>query len=274
MSTPTKWLNKEDIYCAYSFKSDSLDLKIINCIDSTNSYLSKRINKQNIYNKPIQVIAAELQTNGRGRAGRIWHSGLGNCLTFSLQWCFKRHSPDKLVGLSLVVGVAIIRVLRNSCESDDIKLKWPNDVLYNQKKLAGTLIELRNGLYECTFAVIGIGINFKLTNSMKAAISQAVTDLCEINCAELDRNQILGNLLSELKIVLSDFEKHGFSYFREEWIRYHAFDGQSVCLHLPDDKIEEGIVDGVDNSGAIALITPNGKKLFNIGDVSLRSRLS
>ena len=249
----------------------SLDLMIVDSVDSTNNFLINRLEKnEGLENyKGILVIASELQTKGRGRLGRSWLSGLGQSLTFSLGLYFTL-DISKLSGLSLVIGIAIIRVF-NSLSINNVNLKWPNDIIFNNSKLGGILIEFRqSNPKRLPFIVIGIGINFKLSKYSRSLIDQDVTDLFTITNKNIDRNLMLSALLSELQNVLIKFEKYGFNYFMEEWINYHAFQGKKISLYLPDKSVIEGTVDGVGHDGSLILITKKGRSFYNIGDISMR----
>ncbi|NBQ68054.1 MAG: hypothetical protein EBU46_04145 [Nitrosomonadaceae bacterium] len=136
--------------------------------------------------------------------------------------------------------------------------------------MAGILVELRGKIDGPAFAVIGIGINFHLPFSIKSLIKQKVTDLLQCTGKVHDRNEILSALLVQLYTVLSHFEEYGFSYFRDEWISYHAYHGKNVTLLFPNNKSVVGVVDDVNNDGSICLITPNGKQSFNTGNISMR----
>ncbi len=267
---PIRWLNSNLILenLTFSVNSKFFDLKILDSIDSTNSFLLRDLKRQYGNTDCISVVAAELQTNGRGRLGRTWHSGLGNGLTFSLKWCFNRNVSE-LSGLSLVIGIAIIRVL-GSFSINNVNLKWPNDILFHHHKLAGVLIELRGETLGPSCAVIGIGINFNLSKNIRSAIEQKVTDLFTITGDYIDRNLVLSALLSELRNILISFEKNGFTHFKKEWISYHAFEGKEIYLTLPSNSVIEGIVDGINDDGALLLITATGKNSYDIGDITLR----
>lgn len=267
---PISWLNSDTILRNLTSNTNFrlFDLIILQSIDSTNNFLLKNLEIQQEKNTHISVVAAELQTAGRGRLGRTWYSELGSSLTFSLRWHFN-HSISELSGLSLVIGIAIIRVLK-SFSIKDVSLKWPNDILFHRYKLAGVLIELRGEICGFSCAVIGIGINFNLSNKIKSVIEQEVTDLSTITGKHIDRNLVLGALLSELRDILIAFEKYGFIHFKKEWISYHALEGREIYLALPNNSVIEGIVDGIDDNGALFLITAAGRNSYNVGDVSLR----
>ncbi len=264
------WLDKACIYDNLGNDSGFFSIKLCDTVASTNTCLLNSFDGLLTTNNLIQVFAAELQTNGRGRRGSRWQTGLGDSLTFSLMWKFDQGS-SYLSGLSLVIGIAIIRVFKKFAITT-VKLKWPNDVLNGQNKLAGTLIELRGEMLGPTYAVIGIGINFNLPSKIKLSIDQPVGDLHQITGGSLDRNVLFATLLSELRRVLITFSKSGFSSFRSEWISYHAYEGQPVNLTFPDQSIIEGIVDNVNDDGSLNLVTSTGRRSFNIGDISLRLR--
>ena len=262
-------LNKNKILELLPSYSNKFDIKIFNIIDSTNSYLLNKFDKSEYDNTPITVVSAEIQLKGRGRENRKWYGGiLGSTLTFSLLWRFEG-GVSALSGLSLVIGVVLVRVLRSFSDCN-IYLKWPNDILHDNNKLAGILVELRGKLDGPAFAVIGIGINFQLPLSIKSHIQQKAIDLLQCTGKVLDRNEIFGALLVQLYAVLSDFEKYGFSYFKDEWMSYHAYQGKNVTLLFPNKQSVDGIVDDVNDDGSICLITPDGRQSYNTGNISMR----
>ncbi|SFE88098.1 biotin--[acetyl-CoA-carboxylase] ligase [Nitrosomonas sp. Nm166] len=269
--TPIQWLNSDSILSSTCINSNFFNIKIFDLIDSTNNFLLNNLENRQIGRCDcIPVVAAELQTNGRGRIGRNWYSGLGDSLTFSLGWRFEQ-SISSLSGLSLTVGIAIIRVL-NSFSIQNVSLKWPNDILFDHYKLAGVLIELRREIRDVSYAVIGIGINFNLSEKVKSAITQQVTDLFAITGKYIDRNLLFGALLSELRSILMSFEKYGFAHFKKEWISYHGYEGKNIYLTLPNNLVIEGIIDGINNDGALSLKTSTGRNFYNVGDVSIRTK--
>ncbi len=262
-------MNKELILSLSSINPDNFCITIFDTLDSTNTFLLNGLVKEQLNNNCIPVVATEFQTNGRGRAGRSWHCGFGDSLTFSLAWNFEK-GVSALSGLSLIIGIAIVRVLK-SFSICNVCLKWPNDILIDNQKLAGILIELRGEILGPSFAIIGIGINFKLSEIIKSSIKQRTTDLYAFLGDRIDRNLLLGALLAELHSILSEFDQFGFSHFKKEWISYHAYEGQAVRLILPNDKIVEGTVDGVIDDGSICLVTSIGRNTYHVGDISMRS---
>src|SRR5262245_20506409 len=150
------------------------------------------------------VVAAEWQPGGRGRLGRAWHAGVGEALTFSLLWRFARGAAG-LSGLSLAVGVALARALEAQ-GARGVALKWPNDLLCGGRKLAGILVEMSGDALGPTAAVIGIGVNVRLSEATRERIGQPAADLESACGAAPDRNRLLAATLLELERVLTAFE--------------------------------------------------------------------
>ena len=144
-------------------------LEIVDSAGSTNTLLMERAQAGA---PSATVIAAEWQTGGRGRRGRAWHAGIGEALTFSLLWRFTQ-GASFLAGLSLAVGVALARAIEKLGVAD-AGLKWPNDVLWRGQKLAGILIELQGDALGPSLAVMGIGVNVRLSDAVRSRIDQEV----------------------------------------------------------------------------------------------------
>jgi BirA family biotin operon repressor/biotin-[acetyl-CoA-carboxylase] ligase len=262
------WLNKEVIFQYNSHLSKSFDLITFDVLESTNKFLLNYSKESQDCNDLIPVVTSEIQTNGRGRAGHLWHSGIGSNLAFSLRWRFEQ-GINALSGLSLVTGLAIVRTLR-SLTSLEFNLKWPNDILFDNQKLAGVLIELRGNATGPSVAVIGIGVNFNLHKSFISIIDQKVTDLFLITGTILDRNLVLSELLLQLNTMLTQFQNYGFKFFKNEWMNCHAYHGKNILLINQDGSAVEGIVDGINDDGSICLINDASKSSFHIGEISLR----
>ena len=245
-------------------------LEVHDHLASTNSYMMKKLNEGLAH---ATCVAANLQSNGRGRRGRNWQAGLGASLTFSLLWRFQC-GASALSGLSLAVGVALIRAL-HSLGISRAQLKWPNDVLILNsqgvpEKLAGILIELQGDMEGPSAAVIGIGINLNLPSKLKQQIDQAVTDIASAAPQSIDPNLLLGTLLKHLAQVLSQFEQQGFTSLRDEWTGHHAFHQQAVRMLHPDGRETVGTVVGVADDGILLVNSALGEQRFSSGEISLR----
>lgn len=213
------------------------------------------------------VLAAELQTQGRGRLGRAWHSALCSSLTFSLLWRFDK-SVAGLGGLSLAVGLSVVRGLRNLGAA--VALKWPNDLLWQEHKLGGILIEVRGDSLGPCAAVIGVGLNVRLADAVKRRIDQPVADLSDVGAGSASRDDVLVAVLRELALVLVAFDRYGFGPLQDEWMRHHAHQDMPVSLSSPDGSTLQGIARGVDEQACLLIETESGVRAIHTGDVSLR----
>jgi BirA family biotin operon repressor/biotin-[acetyl-CoA-carboxylase] ligase len=228
---------------------------------------------------PARVLAAELQTAGRGRRGRGWVSGLGTSLTFSVLRQFDQ-GIAALSGLSLAVGLAVAQALEE-LGAQDVALKWPNDILWTpdgragHAKLGGILIELAGDALGPTRAVIGIGVNTGLPMAARGwvmnATGQLAADLGDAGVIAA-RNRVLAAMLRRLHLTLQVFNHDGFGALRAAWDARHAYRGREVAL-LHDGKIEKsGVVEGVDANGALRIRTDHGIENIVSGELSLRPR--
>lgn len=266
LAHPWQKLDRAEITRWLGGAAGQFDIEIMAQATSTNTLLLQQAAHPDRGGAPAgKVLAAELQTAGRGRMGRSWHSGLGNALTFSLLWRFDG-GLNALTGLSLAAGVAIVRAL-SRLGAQGVGLKWPNDILTAQGKLGGVLIEAQGDMLGPSAVVIGIGINCRLPARLAPRIGQPAAALDQLCDAIPGRNPLLASLLQELAIVLERFGKDGFAPFRHEWEQYNIHRDRQVRLHLPDDSWVSGVVRGVDDGGALCVETAQGLRHFNSGEV-------
>jgi len=235
-------------------------------VDSTNTVLLRQL-REGIVGHGA-VLLAEQQTQGRGRRGRSWISPFAKNIYCSFVWCFDT-GISGLDGLSLVIGIAVIRAL-NAVGVNGLSLKWPNDVLAGEGKLAGILIEVDGDMEGPTFAVIGIGVNIAMPTASGAAIDQPWTDVQAISQAGVGRNQISAYLLDACFDSLKKFCAHGFATFSSDWNELDALRGEHVQLTLGPGRSVEGRAMGVDASGALLIQTENGLVDYHGGEVSIR----
>ena len=266
LARPLQWLDADLIRAELGPARDALHIEILDCAASSNVLLLQRAAQGA---DSGSVLAVEWQSAGRGRLGRSWHSGVGDALTFSLLWRFES-GLAALSGLSLVVGVAMMRTLTEVGVSG-AGLKWPNDVLLNGGKLAGILLEAQGDMLGPSAVVIGIGLNLFVPNEQRERISQPVSDLASLDMPLPERNRVLAVSLKNLVVVLREFAERGFAPMRSEWESYHVFQQGLVRLSLPDGSLVSGTALGVTDEGALRLATGRGEQVFHAGEVSLRS---
>ncbi|MDU0353077.1 bifunctional biotin--[acetyl-CoA-carboxylase] ligase/biotin operon repressor BirA [Paraglaciecola aquimarina] len=240
------------------------NVEVLNVIDSTNQYIKNK--SGDLVNG--HVCLAEAQTAGRGRHGREWVSPYGASLYLSMHWHFTG-GYTVLAGLSLAIGVAVANTLK-LCGIDDARLKWPNDIYAQGKKLAGVLIEVEGQIGSGCDCVIGIGLNVALPNNVKN-IDQPWIDLMQISETPIDRNQLAGYLIDELHASLLLFEQDGLKPFVEQWKQLDVYANRAIRL-IMGQKTIEGIGRGIDTNGALLLETQSGLQSFHGGEISVRAK--
>jgi BirA family biotin operon repressor/biotin-[acetyl-CoA-carboxylase] ligase len=212
---------------------------------------------------------AEQQTAGRGRRGRRWVSPFGANVYLSLLWQFDL-AATALAGLSLAAGVAVADALRG-LGVPGIALKWPNDLLWQDRKLGGILVELAGEAEGPTRAVIGVGINHRMPAEAGAAIDQDWADLAgALPDATPSRLALVASLLDHLVAAMRQFAAAGLAPFLPAWEGLDALRGRAVVVQLGDGVVN-GTALGVAPSGALRLATAEGDRLFLGGEVSLRA---
>ncbi|MBS4081467.1 MULTISPECIES: bifunctional biotin--[acetyl-CoA-carboxylase] ligase/biotin operon repressor BirA [Pseudomonas] len=237
---------------------------VFDSIDSTNAEGLRAIGQGR--SAPFLVLA-ERQVSGRGRRGRKWVSPFADNLYYSLVLRIDG-GMRQLEGLSLVVGLAVMHTLRKVGVAG-AGLKWPNDVLVGNKKIAGILLELVGDPADVCHVVLGIGINV----NMQAAeeVDQQWTSVRLESGQVCDRNALAVQLSEQLQAYIQRHQDRGFSALQAEWQDGHLWQGRSVSLIAGTNQID-GVVLGIDNQGALRLQVDGVEKLFSGGELSLRLR--
>jgi BirA family biotin operon repressor/biotin-[acetyl-CoA-carboxylase] ligase len=238
-------------------------LQLFPVIDSTSQYLKQAAETGA---SSGTVCVAEYQSAGRGRRGRYWHSPYGSNLYFSVLWRFS-DSMSHLGGLSLAIAVAMVRCF-DSLGAIGIGIKWPNDIVTRQGKLAGILVDVAGESSGPCYAVIGIGVNYAMSPSVGSVIDQAWTHL-RATGVEAGRNEVVVRLLENIYQAVTLYERSGFQPFREEWQRWDVLHNQTVTIHLPNES-RDGIAMGIDESGMLMVEHQGMIRHYASGEVSLR----
>jgi BirA family biotin operon repressor/biotin-[acetyl-CoA-carboxylase] ligase len=234
-------------------------------LDSTSSELQRRLGEA----ADLSFVLAETQTAGRGRRGRSWLSPPGLNLYLS---CVKRFDRGfaTLSGLSLAVGVMVLRAIE-SFGIGGAGLKWPNDLLAAGGKLAGVLVELSGEYQGPCAAVIGVGLNLRLTEALRDQAGQPACDLATLAEDRLpDRNVMAARLVAALADGLREFERHGFEAFAADYARHDLLAGRTLKLSGAQGHFE-GIGAGVDARGALQVrLADGGIRSVDSADVTVR----
>jgi BirA family biotin operon repressor/biotin-[acetyl-CoA-carboxylase] ligase len=237
---------------------------ILDSVDSTNAEALRSIGQGN--SAPFLVLA-ERQVSGRGRRGRKWVSPFAENLYYSLVLRIDG-GIRQLEGLSLVVGLAVMQTLRGFGVVN-AGLKWPNDVLVGNKKIAGILLELIGDPADVCHVVLGIGINVNM--QVADEVDQQWTSIRLESGNNCDRNALVAELSKQLDAYIQRHQAGGFSVLREEWEANHLWQERSVSLIAGTNHID-GVVLGIDNQGALRLRVNGVEKVFSGGELSLRLR--
>lgn len=238
-------------------------------IESTNRYLLER-------GRPepglLDVCVAEFQTDGRGRRGRVWRAPFGSGLCLSAAWQFAE-SPPQLSALTLAVGVVARRVIRAHA-GIGIGLKWPNDLVFEDRKLGGILLEINAEAQGGCHVVAGLGINVAMPAGMLAGLSDwphGATDLtvATAGCPP-QRTALALAFAGALADLFADYRNSGFSAYRAEWQRADYLRGRSIRLDEAHGT-SVGTAAGIEPDGALLLeVAGGGRRRVISGDVSVR----
>jgi BirA family transcriptional regulator, biotin operon repressor / biotin---[acetyl-CoA-carboxylase] ligase len=238
------------------------DLVYFEYVDSTNTQLMLTGETDSVAG---QVYLADFQFGGKGRRGRQWMSPFGRNLAISMG--FATLKPlNQLGGMSLVVGLAIASVLEN-LGAKELALKWPNDVLLQQRKLGGVLIELIQRPQRTEF-VVGFGINVALTAEEVQSIGQPVSDLHGAGVTA-GRSALAVACVKAVSSYINLFESQGFAPFVSAFNDIHLYQGKT-CTLIQGNQHIVGRVDGIGLDGELILHTQQGEQRFHGGEVSLR----
>jgi len=236
---------------------------VLPVIDSTNQYLLDRLTGL----QSGDACVAEYQQAGRGRRGRKWISPFGANLYISMYWRLEQ-GPAAAIGLSLVIGIVMTEVLRD-LGADQVRVKWPNDLYLQDRKLAGILVELTGKTGDAAQIVIGAGVNLAMRNAQAGDINQGWINLQEAG-VRIDRNILAARLITELRSALHCFEQEGLAPFLPRWEVLDNFINRPVKLIIGEKEIF-GISRGIDAQGALLLEQDGVVKPWVGGEISLRS---
>jgi len=235
-------------------------------VDSTNQYLLNRIGHHDFQG---HITLAEYQTQGRGRRGNEWISPFAAGIYLSIGWYFDP-APDPLALISLGTGVAVMRAL---CRAGiaDAGLKWPNDVIWQNRKLGGTLVEMRAESAGPCYVVIGVGINYSFPEALNTSneIDQPWVDITTIQNPAISRNEFTAILISEIIRLMNNYAGQDDCGIIDEWRHYDCAKGKSANL-LMQNRTVNGLILGIDDGGALLMSVNDKLEKFSSGEISLK----
>ncbi|PIR17468.1 MAG: biotin--[acetyl-CoA-carboxylase] ligase [Deltaproteobacteria bacterium CG11_big_fil_rev_8_21_14_0_20_49_13] len=208
-----------------------------------------------------EVVVAETQTKGRGRMGRLWESPAGRSICMSV--ILRPDSSVETSPLTLVVGIAVADALKNFTKGE-LKVKWPNDIWLNGKKLCGILAEKGDGAI-----VVGIGVNVNSEKSdLSPEVSGIATSLKEEEGKAFDPEAVLKNICEELDNYYNVFVADGFDPFVALYNSWSLINDKEVSVTF-NNEVTKGVAIGIDTDGALLLRKEGAVKKIIAGDVSL-----
>ena len=240
----------------------SLDIEIVDEIDSTNSYLKE---SHTIKDESIKVVIAKKQTAGRGQRHKQWIPEYNTGLWMSVALDIKnKYNPATI---PLVAGVAIANEL-SALGVKQIGLKWPNDLIYENQKLGGILVESVPQKNNLRRIIIGLGINTRLPKSVEKIICSNFNPIAleSIIKGTVEINMLCANIIKSLNHSIRQFEKNGFSSFIKEWKKFDILIGRRVIVENFSGSIE-GNADGISTEGALLLSNEDGAHKIISGSV-------
>lgn len=244
-------------------------VEIFESINSTNEYL------QQFYGTECEqprFCLTEHQSKGRGRFDRSWYSPYAQNIYLS---CFYSFTKDisELAGLSLVVSLAVVKSIKDCFMLNDLAVKWPNDIICQDKKLAGILTEIQPQEPGSSDVIIGMGINVNLLHDQNHDISTQWTSLREVLNKYIDRNQLCVSLINNLLSYLDIFIAKGFVAFLDEWQQIDYLATKNITLKIAQHIIH-GQVQGINQHGHILLRLQDGKiQAFSSGEATVITKL-
>lgn len=232
------------------------------CVGSTNQALLTESLADDISGR---VVLAELQTSGRGRFGRNWISPVGRNLAISLGATLSR-TPNNVGAISLVVGVAVANTIQE-LGIDVVKLKWPNDILLDGRKVGGILVDLVNATSPFKF-IVGVGLNVGAGPVVGKVVDCPVADLLDYHAPPI-RNKLAVSITRNVYDSIRRFELDGFQSFLQRWRELDALQNNAVTISTPHETIR-GIAHSVKHTGELCVELHDGRiHHVNAGDVSL-----
>lgn len=268
LPAPLELLDPEQILATLSQDAQGriARLEIFDDIGSTNAHLMA----EGHAGAPSGTLClAERQSAGRGRRGHSWLSPFGANIYLSLLWRYPL-GPGELGGVSLAAGAAVAAVLEAE-GIEEIALKWPNDVLWQRRKLAGLLLEVAAESQGPSLVIVGLGLNTRLRGAQTEAIDQPWVDLEEIlGTGGYSRNRLVVRLIEVLTSVMERYGRAGLAPFLAQWERYDQYRGEQVEIRM-GKRVITGVQAGITGQGALRLKVDGAVKTFQAGEVSLRA---
>lgn len=263
VSSPERLLADE---IAAGLATKRIGKKII-CLEETDSTntVAFRLAEENAAEGT--VVIADAQSRGKGRLGRLWASPKGVNLYCSV--VLRPSMPP--AAASQLTFLSVVAVARAIERITSLKpwIKWPNDILINGKKIAGLLNEMSAETEKVNFVVLGIGVNINMRrDQFPSDLRHPASSLYLEGGGELDRNGFICALLTELDELYDIYLRQGYGPVREEWLWRSQLPGRKARVDAQDRSMT-GVIQGIDDMGALLLTVEGREERVLSGDVTL-----
>lgn len=243
-----------------------MQLRVYDSVTSTNTVCAEHAAQPDFVSPFICV--ADQQTAGRGRRGRVWDSPPGAGVCVSVAWRIAQ--VDHWQGLSLAVGLQVVQTLETVFSIGGLQLKWPNDILWNGRKLGGVLIDIVRDAQQSPVLIVGVGVNCQRPMTAQSVPDTVRAYVSDTTPQEVARSQLTAELLLALMQLLSVFDARGFAAYRVDWERYDAYRDKEVMLLADGQAALLGVEQGVTEQGELCVQVDGVTQCVSVGEVSLR----
>ncbi|MDE0114918.1 MAG: biotin--[acetyl-CoA-carboxylase] ligase [Albidovulum sp.] len=236
---------------------------MLGSVDSTNSEAARI---QRNLEAPTWIVAG-MQTAGRGRRNRFWHSHSGNL--FATLAMRARGSPGNVALRSFVAALALRDASKALAPGADIfSIKWPNDLLAGNRKFAGILLECDSGENVGCFVRIGFGVNIASAPGLEPSEADAfkATSFFDATGIYARPEDYLSELAAAYAERESQFQKAGFESIRKDWLMHAARLGETVRVNLPTESFS-GVFESIDDAGRAVIDAARGRRLVAAADI-------
>ena len=243
---------------------------VMDSLDSTQHFLKQSPTMSGTF----AVCLAETQTAGRGRFDREWHSPWGENIYLSLRRPLNVNGMQPFSGLSLVAGLATLQAIDDFLpeSSRPVQLKWPNDLIWQDKKIAGILIDLIHSQH-CDI-IIGVGINVNSQHDLSLQTHKPAGSLRDITGHELNRNLLVAQLIHQLHNHIEQWLATGFSPFIQRFLAVDYLKNKAIHAAQKNHPTIQGYAVGINEHGQLALVDANGNMHhFTSAETTLRTSM-
>ena len=235
----------------------------LDAIDSTNDFLKGLASKQFVEN--FTVVAAEIQTKGKGQMGSVWVAEKGKNLTMSVLIKDVLIDLNQIYTLNIAVALAVVRALQ-SFKIPELAIKWPNDIMSYNYKIGGILIENSIKIDGSVNSIVGIGININQTNFENLPKGSSLAVIAK---QEFDKQEVLVAIVKELKDAMIVLKTNPDSLWRE-YLSLLFKKNIPVPFELPEGDRFMGIIQGVSDQGKLKILLENDAVVqYNIKEIQM-----